>query len=426
MSESSLSALTRKVTPAVGATLSRQRGRLGRPFEALIKQAGAAVVNDVVSLEMALEVGAKAGSSAGNQARAADAFQAINALWDRAETLSGRPAERVRLELLARWKRAEAMRVKALSFCDEDTVKAINKLESDAAAAKPAFKAGVAAAAKKADAAAAGTLAELDQMLIQSGTDPVLVKLWDYVGTALGKNSPFIEEMARDAAARAEAVLKILREKGVKLGQAELWGHLSNVRGLLGEGLALADKAVIADRDLAFAAAQATAKRLGPGHDVVWLTQVENGIRYADRGAGPDAMILIRNNATGEAYIHTAYQVKAARKSEAFPQSVNDWYRENGVFKQGGWEFGDGTVTFTLPGQEQEVTLRIAASSAVQRRAAIVNFTGATNEEVRALTDAGFVVDEKRLGMSVDQATHLAVSMQQAAIRDGLTSGRFK
>jgi hypothetical protein len=115
-----------------------------------------------------------------------------------------------------------------------------------------------------------------------------------------------------------------------------------------------------------------------------------------------------------------------ARKSEAFPQSVNDWYRENGVFKKGGWEFGDGTVTFTLPGQEQEVTLRIAESSAVERRAVIVNFKGAANEEVSALTDAGFVVDEKRLGMSVDQATHLAVSMQQAAIRDGLASGRLK
>src|SRR5262245_16213247 len=109
MNEASLSALTRKTTPTVGATLSRQRGRLGRPFEALIKHIGGAVVEDVVSLEMALEVGLKVGDKAGNQARAADAFQAINVLWDRAGALSGRPAERVRFELLTRWKRAEAM-----------------------------------------------------------------------------------------------------------------------------------------------------------------------------------------------------------------------------------------------------------------------------------------------------------------------------
>ena len=54
MSPSSLSALTRKATALIEATLSRQKGRLGRPFEALIKHAGAAVVDDVVALEMAL------------------------------------------------------------------------------------------------------------------------------------------------------------------------------------------------------------------------------------------------------------------------------------------------------------------------------------------------------------------------------------
>jgi hypothetical protein len=253
----------------------------------------------------------------------------------------------------------------------------------------------------------------------------VLVKLWDFVRTQVG-TAPGIEAMARQASDSSEAVWKILKEKGVKAGEQELWGHLSNVRGYLGEALAFTDRAVLADRDAALAAAQDIAKRLGPGHDAVWLTQVENGIRYTDNGEGPDALILIRNATTGEAFVHTAYQVKAARSSSAFPQSVNDVYREAGVFRAGGWEPGRATVTFSPPGQEREVTLRLTESAQVQRRAVVVNFSGATNQEVGALKAAGFIVDEKVLGMSVDQATHLAVSMQQAAVREGLASGRLK
>ena len=219
-----------------------------------------------------------------------------------------------------------------------------------------------------------------------------------------------------------------MKKKGVKAGEQELWGHLSNVRGYLGEALAFTDKAVLADRDAALAAAQDIAKRLGPGHDAVWLTQVENGIRYADGGEGPDGvLILIRNATTGEAYVHTAYQVKAARSSSGFPQSVNDVYREAGVFRAGGWEPGRGMVT---PGCLGAGTRGGPAPHGERTGAAACGRcelrSGATNQEVGALKVAGFIVDEQVLWMSVDQATHLAVSMQQAAVREGLASGRLK
>ena len=100
MSSSSLSAMTRKVTGLIGAPLSRQKGRLGCPFQPLITHAGAAVVDDVVALEMALEVGLRGGDQLGNQARIDDAFRAINALWGPAEGLTGKVGERVRFELL--------------------------------------------------------------------------------------------------------------------------------------------------------------------------------------------------------------------------------------------------------------------------------------------------------------------------------------
>ena len=162
--------MTRKVTGLIGAPLSRQKGRLGRPFQPLITHAGAAVVDDVVALEMALEVGLRGGDQLGNQARIDDAFRAINALWGPAEGLTGKVGERVRFELLHRWKRAEALREKSLRVFDDDTVKAIQKLEAASVAGKPVFKPGVAAAAKKADPVGR-TLAELDHTLSKPGTD---------------------------------------------------------------------------------------------------------------------------------------------------------------------------------------------------------------------------------------------------------------
>jgi hypothetical protein len=192
-----------------------------------------------------------------------------------------------------------------------------------------------------------------------------------------------------------------------------LRGYLVNVRGYLAEGYALLNKVWKGVVDTRLQEAEAIASKLGPGHEVHYLTQLDNGIHINVSGAqGPDALIVIVNRKTKQAYIHTFAQVKAARTSKAIGQTVKDQLRLAG-------EQINTLVPrleFTLNGKLQHLT--IDWHPLVEESIYVINAAGSRipKADLDDLKRLGRAVTELELDISVDQFTRLAVSMLEAAL----------
>lgn len=191
-----------------------------------------------------------------------------------------------------------------------------------------------------------------------------------------------------------------------------LWGYLAKIRGELGEGYALLNKVWKGVVDSRIQEAERIASKLGPGHEVHYLTQLDNAIKVNEL-EGPDALIVIINRKTKQAFFHTAAQVKTARTSEGVGQSVNDLLRSAGEQRY----TLVPTCEFTLNGKREIFTL--GGHPLVETNRYIINATGSRipSGDLYVLQSLSHAVTEFELDMTVDQFTLLAISLLEAALK---------
>jgi hypothetical protein len=105
--------------------------------------------------------------------------------------------------------------------------------------------------------------------------------------------------------------------------KSALLGHLSSMRGYLGEACALLACVWRAKHRSALQEAKAIVRKMGPDYEVLPLSQLENNIRLSLK-EGADQMIVIINRKRGEAITFLSAQVKTANTSEEVEQTIND------------------------------------------------------------------------------------------------------
>ena len=226
-------------------------------------------------------------------------------------------------------------------------------------------------------------------------------KLVSIDSPAVVKASAYIRDNADSIRSAAQAA-----QKGNK---AALLGHLSSVRGLLGEAYALLSPVWRTRHRRALREARKLARKLGPDYEVLAISQLENKISLSLK-EGADQMILIVNRKKQEAITFLSAQVKTAETSEAVAQVLND------VFKR---ELSPaGLLEFVYEGQPQ--AFKLVQHEAVTARRYILNaaesrIPGADLDLLRKL---GVQVSEVVLDMSVSQFSLLAIRM----IEEGLNA----
>jgi hypothetical protein len=401
----------------VRTSLAESHGAIVRPFIPLLERldpsAAKRALRDIVNLEHFLA----SGPLSARQEK--QVLVLLRRLDSQVNTLAAAERGPFLLHLKERWQQLVFMdKQRAAAFTDE-AVKGIRELEDKAAQA--------AGAATKFPAGQPTThdlvgevLPRIAQRITSGQMDPRLVKLWTNFMNQVGIGSPGLRSAREYATEYASQVLGVLEDtaKSASQKRKELMGVLVNVRSRLGEAYALTSRVVRADLDLEVAAAQEIAKRLGPGHQVVALTQLEHQIKYLDRNEGPDAVVLIIAPDGKKAYIKAVVQVKSAEKSKAIAQSIGDAHREVGSLGRGERDPGLSILEVTLPGETKPTAFALTSHPQVERRAIIVNATDAKipKKDRDALTGAGFVVNERKIDMTVDQQTHLAITVMDAAV----------
>jgi hypothetical protein len=414
VSASPLRFITRgsKVAAAVGEFGLRHHGVAVRAFEPLLARFGRRAGLDLLRVERALG----AGLASGGDACAGEAWAALGRLSGLALKLPpGDEQIRVGIEI--------ERRMQALLARDAGYAKAYAEASAEAAAKlrEKAARRALAAARRTGAKApkitpAAKVIADLDAVV---GDRAELRRLWAHFQRVVPPSSAAMARAAEVAAERADAVSAILRDRRLTPAErtAAVWGHLSKVRGELGEGYALGNVPWRRLRDAERARVEAIAARLGPGLDVLSLTQLEHGVRI-NGSEGPDAVIVIVNRKQGVAYDPLRVQVKTADTSEAVDQTINDVLRSAGLEARTGplptvvYEFratSDGPIEHFV----------LSAHPDVETRNVIINAADASlpYADMARLRGMGLTVSEQTLDLSVEQFTHLAVSLMETALK---------
>lgn len=212
---------------------------------------------------------------------------------------------------------------------------------------------------------------------------------------AVIRASAYIRDNADGLRAAARAAVK---------GDASSWrGHVSVVRGLLGEGYALFSPVWRATHLAAMKEARAAAKHLGPDWQAMAVSQLENAIRVGAK-EGPDQMILLVNRATRppQAVTYLSAQVKSAKTSEAVKQTLSD------VLVR---ELKGGLLDLNVGGEH--MVFQLVHHHTVQARRYILNTADSRipAADLEALDRAGIEIGEHLLDISTEQLTQLTIRM---------------
>jgi hypothetical protein len=193
--------------------------------------------------------------------------------------------------------------------------------------------------------------------------------------------------------------------------KAPLLGHLSSIRGLLGEAYALLSPVWRARHRATLKEAKKLARKLGRDYEVLAISQLKNKIFLSGK-EGADQMILIvnRTKKPPEAITFLSAQVKTADKSEAIAQTLND------VFTR---ELNPAGLLECVVGKQQEV-FKLVQHEAVTAQRYILNAAESyiPPTDLALLRKKGVQVSEVVLDMSVSQFSVLAIQM----IEDGLNA----
>ncbi len=233
------------------------------------------------------------------------------------------------------------------------------------------------------------------------------LKLYKRFEKLVGPDSPAVVKASayiRDNADSIRSAAQAARQGN----KASLLGHLSGVRGLLGEGYALASPVWRGRFRAALKEAKKVARDLEPGWEALPLSQLQNEIRLATKEGADQIIVLInRTKQPNEAIIFISAQVKTAETSQAVTQVIHD------VFAR---EIRPGLLEFVYRGQPQ--AFKLVQHEAITARRYILNAAESRipGVDLDLLRKLGANVSEVVLDTSVSQFSLLAIHM----IEDGL------
>lgn len=397
------------VTTAASAVVVLSHGAELRPFASMLARFGKAAARDIELLNRVL----KTRSSRLTDAAMGQGWDAVTRLAKRMRSLPPGPEQR-----MAGYELEQSMQ--ALFSRETDfIIPFTDEIAKQARALRAARRVAAVTAAgtlmKAAPADGAQVLARLASDL-DSGA-PALKQLWERFSALPGADAAALQagELAADFAPDMRA---ILRNRSVRLSrrQSQLWGYVSQVRGLLGEGYALLSPVWLKHLADEMARVRRIAYRLGPGHTVEYLTQMEHGLRL-NGAEGPDAIIAIVNRAEKVIYDPMRAQVKVASISEASAQSSNDLLRRVGQERRG--EFSSGWYEFRPSASGQSKAFVVRSRPDVAANLYLINAGGGRNPaealaDLRAMNQS---VTELWFDFTVQQMSHLAISLSESAIK---------
>jgi hypothetical protein len=398
------------LTEAAVSVVVHAHGAELRPFAGLLARFGKAAARDVQMLHQVLS----ANTAVLTDGAIGQGWAAVKRLAEQARTLPAGP-ERT----LAAIEVERAMQ--ALLSRETDFVIAYTDALEHAAAelrqakAQQALKAAKGLLSAVTPTAASQVLAHLAKEL-DAGA-PALKRLWQRYRSVPGGPAGMLKA-AGIAGERAQPMQAILRRRGLGVAQrqSQLWGHLSKIRGELGEGYALGNKVWFTHRADQLARARGLANRLGPGHTVEYLTQAEHGLRL-NGAEGPDAIVAIVNRAEKRLYDTMRAQVKVAEIGEGAAQSANDVLRSIGQERRGAQALSRYEFRLTPSGPAEAFAL--SSRPEVTTHLYLINAAGGRTpaRDLAELKALGLPITTIALDMSVTQFTHLAVSMAESAIK---------
>jgi hypothetical protein len=371
-----------------------------RPFRVMLQVLGKPAARHIQLLRAALTIR----SSRLTQSALTRGWQAAASLAEQLKTIAPSP-ERTLLE-----HELEQSLASLLSR-DRDFIENYTEAIADVVRAGLARKEARALAAlgkSVQPSSAAQVIARLAKNL--QTASPELIELWERI-YAVKQAHAGIERAAAIAAARATVMRRLL-----SAGETErLWSHLFKVRGELGEALALHAPEWLVRREQELDRARRLAYRMGPGHQAVYLTQAENGLRL-NRAEGPDALVAIINRRERRIFDVARGQVKVALESEGAIQHVNDIFRRVGLERNR--TLSSAFYEFPLtPGGQPQIFVA-AAHPDVTTRLYLMNAAGGHTApaDLELLRTFGMAVDEIGMGWTVNQLTHGAISLAESAI----------
>jgi hypothetical protein len=386
----------------VGAFFFRNHGVVIHVFGPLLRDFGVLAGKDIAILTRAFNRAAQSGSEA--------AFRAAEAAAGRLRKLVVKLPQADQQSVAIELER----RMQTLNQKRDEFGKLFAEEVQDAKRAKKAAKTLASAeSALRKSLDADKLIAKLGEVRAARGAaDPAVDAVWKAFESVV---DPLVSAGVRDAATYAaqhsDKIKKLLKDG--KLTQ-ELWGYLVKIRGALGEDYALGNAVWHKKRDELLGEAAKHALQMGDGYEVRYLTQLDHGIKL-NGGEGPDALIAIIHPDKKEIYFYATVQAKTADTSEALTQIVDGIARSGG--KKGAAAVPVATVNLNLDGDLMVLTA--SRNSSFTESFYLINASESTipTNDLLLLQQSGIRATELQLDMTVDQFTHLALDVMEAAAK---------
>ena len=382
----------------VGRFFFRDHGVIVHALGPLLRDFGRTAGKDVAALTRAFDRCVASGSE--SAFRTADA--AANRLKALARKLPPTDQQSVLIELERQMQTLQNKRDQFGKLFSESMQEAKGAQKAAGAVASTAAK------AKDADE----VISKLGEVIAaRSGADSAVAAIWNTFRRYAPLQSAGVRAAAEYAAQNARKIKTLL---GNGKMTSELWGHLVAIRGHLGEEYALANRIWRSKTDDLIRDAESYAKDLGKGYEVHYLTQAEHNIQLNGL-EGPDAVVAIIHPDTKEFYFYATIQVKTADTSKGLHQIADGLARTAGKKGAGGAMVPN--VSLILEGEE--VAFTAARNPAFTETFYIINAAESSIpvDDVRLLGEYGIHATELQLDMSVDQFTHLALDIMEAAAK---------
>ena len=349
----------------------------------------------------------------GTDAAAATFWKSFVRLNKLAEGLPPEQAHQVALELVWRMQAVLARETDAARIARaRRTVKESSRLTSASkAVAKGAKGAGIAAALLP-DPNALMAVGKMKGVIRR--TNRALWAVWKRFDQVVAPNHPGVVQALRRITENVDKIRELLKKRAfVKLDRQHLW----SVRGLLGEAYSLMSKVWLKEKDKLLREAEELASKRGVDWTARYLTQLDHAVRIGGR-EGPDGVVVLINEKTGEVVIHAVVQVKIEKVISAFKQLYRDMRRF----------MGEEGVTGAEAFASFEFRLASGAPSAPYT---IVGGTGLPKMYVLSAADsvavasdldflkssAGAAITELKLDMTVNQLSRLAIGYIEAMLK---------
>lgn len=244
-----------------------------------------------------------------------------------------------------------------------------------------------------------------------------LLRAWTDTLLHLRPGSKALNSAANKALTAAPDVDKLLRSNlDIVAKRQQIWGHISGIQGLLGEGYAIAHPLWRQHLSEQLKLASDFVRKDGNRYAVHYITQLDNKLLLNGK-EGPDAVILLIDRARGNCVLFSQLQVKTKRVSDATEQTIGDIKRRAGLQASAS---GQHSFQFIPDGKTNPETFSIIVDPRVSKHEKLftATFEGSRTPKasIEELNRSALEVVEIRLGRSVSEMSTFAFRMTVAAI----------